>query len=76
MFYGEKADLLAAFSDVEQSATVKKVLALLENPEIVRPQDHTYLFAYLSRNHATKEQALNWLYTHWDYVREITGERL
>ena len=70
-----KADLLAAFSDVEQSAIVKKVLALLENPEIVRPQDHIYLFAYLSRNHATKEQALNWLYTHWDYVREITGEK-
>ena len=70
-----RADLLAAFSDVERPTTVKKVLKLLESPEIVRPQDHIYLFAYLVRNHATKDQALDWLYTHWDYVKDLTGEK-
>lgn len=70
-----KADLLAAFTDVEKPSNVKKVLKLLEEPEVVRPQDHIYLMSYLLRNPVTKEKALAWLYEHWDYVKEITGDK-
>ena len=70
-----RSDLLAALCDVEKPTSVKKVLALLESPEIVRPQDHIYLFAYLLRNHATKSATFSWLYSHWDYVKSLTGEK-
>lgn len=70
-----KADLLAAITDVKSKKSAKKVLELLEAPAIIRPQDHLYLYAYLARNHATKPKALSWLYTHWDYVKNLTGEK-
>ena len=70
-----KADLLAAFSDASSPQNVKKLLKLLESPDVVRPQDHIYLFAYLVRNPATKARALAWLYAHWDYIKELTGDK-
>lgn len=70
-----RSDLLAAIACIEHPKNTKKLLKLLEQPEIVRPQDHIYLYAYLMRNIYTKDAALSWLYTHWDYVKEITGDK-
>ncbi len=70
-----KSDLLAAFTDVKGKENVEKALKLLEQPEVVRPQDHVYLLAYLTRNPYTKIGVLEWLYGHWDYVKEMTGDK-
>ena len=29
----------------------------------------------MRRNWATKEETLDWLTTHWDYLRRMTGEK-
>jgi len=70
-----KAELLSALTDVERPETVEKVLALLEQPEIVRPQDHVYLFSYLLSNFYTREQTFSWLYSHWDYLVNLVSEQ-
>ena len=64
---------LAGFSREPQN--LEKLLTLLEQPKIVRPQDHIFLFIHLLRNFRTRDRALDWLIQHWDYVEKLTGEK-
>ena len=57
------------------SSSVATLLGLLEQPEVIRAQDHLFLFIYLMRNYKTRGQALGWLITHWDYVKDLAGEK-
>lgn len=70
-----KSEILSTFTDAEQPEHTQRLLKLLEEPEIVRPQDHVYLFASLLANHKTKTEAHKWFYSHWDYIISITGEK-
>ena len=54
---------------------IDKLISLLSKHEIVRPQDHLYLFVDLIRNHKTREKAIDWLYDNWNDVVEMTGEK-
>ena len=53
----------------------ERLLTLLSEPKIVRPQDHLSLFIRLLRNYRTKQGAISWLYNNWDYVEKMTGEK-
>ncbi len=68
-----KDDILGALTDVAGDS--KRQIKLLDQPEIVRPQDHLYLFVDLLRNYKTREQAIDWLYNNWGKVVEMTGEK-
>lgn len=71
-----KADLLFTIAGLaEQPENLDRLMQLLEQPEIVRPQDHIFLYIYLLRNHRTRARVLDWLTTHWDYVKELTGDK-
>lgn len=70
-----KFDLLVAMSLMKDKDELKKVLELLNQPEVVKPQDQFYLFIYLFRNPEVKDLAFLWLKEHWDYVREISGDK-
>lgn len=70
-----KDDLLCTITSVRHEPNIKTVLKLLDQPEIVRPQDHLFLYIYLLRNTKTRLAALEWLYQHWDYVEQLTGEK-
>ncbi len=71
-----KSDLLYVLaSHTEHPANLKVMLELLDQPKIVRPQDHLYLYIYLLRNHYARSEALDWLLGHWQYVIELTGEK-
>ncbi len=71
-----KDEILYTLASVaKQSEHLDRMLGLLEQPEIVRPQDHIFLFLYLMRNSRTRDRALDWLVTHWDYVERLTGEK-
>ncbi len=72
---GIKFDLLFAATLSRDKEVVDKMVSLLEKPEIVKPQDHFHLFIYEFRNPAAKEKVWNWLTTHWDYVKKITGDK-
>lgn len=70
-----KDDILCTIASTRSDKHIKKVIDLLDRPEIVRPQDHLFLYIYLLRNPKARTPALDWLYGHWDKVIEMTGEK-
>lgn len=71
-----KSDLLFTIAGLsEQPEHLDQLINLLEQPEIVRPQDHIFLYIYLLRNHRTRLCVLKWLTTHWDYIKRLTGDK-
>ncbi len=70
-----KDDLLCALATAKLPENIATCINLLSQPEIVRPQDHLYLYIYLLRNPKSRAQALTWLYDNWNYVEKLTGEK-
>ena len=71
-----KSDILYTLADfARQPAHHDRLLALLEQPDIVRSQDHLFLYVHLLRNPDTRARALDWLISHWDYVERLTGDK-
>lgn len=70
-----KFDLLFAATLSRDAAVIEKMIGLLSQPEIVKPQDHFHLFIYMYRNPAAKKQVWDWLISHWDYVKMIAGDK-
>ena len=68
-----KNDLLFAFTDAEKHTD--ELIKLLDEPKIVKPQDHGYLFGFLVRNHFTEAKAKEWIFSHWTYVEEMMGDK-
>ncbi|MDO4507997.1 MAG: M1 family metallopeptidase [Candidatus Saccharibacteria bacterium] len=79
--YGKTADpeikfeLLLAMTLSKDEENVSKMIPLLENLEVVKPQDQFHLFLYLFRNAAAKEKAFDWLTSHWDFVKGMAGDK-
>lgn len=70
-----KFDLLLAMTLTGDEENAKKMIGLLSDLETVKPQDQFHLFIYLYRNPVTKEQAFSWLVSHWDFVKEFSGDK-
>ena len=70
-----KFDYLIAVTLVRQEKQLKKVLALLGNFEIVKPQDQLYLFVYLYRNPRARAKTFEWLTKNWDLIKKTGGEK-
>lgn len=67
-----KSIILDTITDSREQKHIEKLIALLEKQDIVRLQDHISLLASLLSNFWSKRAALNWFYSHWDYIKEIT----
>lgn len=65
--------ILASDSKLESSQD--RLLKLLNEPAVVRPQDHIFLYIYLLRNYRTRTRTLDWLIQNWDYVKRLTGDK-
>lgn len=70
-----KEDILYTLSTATKPKNIATLMSLLENPAIVRPQDHYFLCAYMLRNHKTRHQTCAWIYSHWDYIVEMNGDK-
>lgn len=70
-----KSEILSTIADAKKSENIKKLIDLLKKPEIVRPQDHIYLCAYLLSNFWAREQAYDWIYENWDYIYSLTSDK-
>ena len=68
-----KDDLLSALA--LSKIHTARLIKLLDQHNIVKPQDHLYLFVDLLRNSKTRKKATEWLYDHWTDVEEMTGEK-
>ncbi len=68
-----KDDILSTLAHAKQHT--RELVALLNQPKVVRPQDHLYLFIYLLRNPDAKSATITWLYENWEYVKTLSGEK-
>lgn len=68
-------DLLCAIAAAKSDQHITTVIHLLEQPEIVRPQDHLFLYIYILRNAKARERGLDWFYHHWDLVKTLAGDK-
>lgn len=70
-----KFDYLAAACLVRDAGELEKLLALLGDVEMVKPQDQLYLFVYLYRNPKSRRKAFLWLTRNWKFVKQTGGEK-
>ena len=70
-----KFDYLAAACLTKDEKQIDKMLALLGNTDVVKPQDQIYLFIYLYRNPKAKARTFEWLTLNWDFVKKTGGEK-
>ena len=70
-----KADLLFAMTLTKNSDNLRKLISLLDDPKIIKPQDHLFFFIYLYRNPLVAKQVLGWLKANWDYVKKLAGDK-
>ena len=70
-----KGDLLFAMTLTKDEENLKKLVSLLKKPEIIKPQNHLYLFIYLYRNFKARSDVFSWLTENWDYVKKMSGDK-
>lgn len=71
-----KSDILYTLAGfAKHPGHLDRLIELLHEPEVVRPQDHIFLFIYLLRNYHTRERVLGWLIQNWVYVLKMTGDK-
>ncbi|MBR2839726.1 M1 family metallopeptidase [Candidatus Saccharibacteria bacterium] len=70
-----KFELLFAGTVSRDSEVLEKMLALLDQTEVVKPQDQLFLYVYLYRNPWSRERAGEWLKEHWEYARNLAGDK-
>ena len=70
-----KFELLFAGTVSKDEKVLGKMLALLDQTEVVKPQDQLYLYVYLYRNAWSRERAGKWLKEHWKYARNLAGDK-
>lgn len=68
-------DMLCTIATARSDQHISEVINLLEQPEIVRPQDHLFLYIYILRNAKARARGLEWLYSHWNLVEQLAGEK-
>ena len=72
---GMKFELFFAGTISKEAEVLDKMLALLDQPEVVKPQDQLYLYVYLYRNPRSRERAYEWLAEHFEYARNLAGDK-
>lgn len=70
-----KFDLLFAMTLTKDAKNLAKMVSLLEQPEIVKPQNQLGLFIRLYRNSRSRDEVFEWLTKHWEYVGNMMGEK-
>ena len=70
-----KFELLFAMTLTEDKNGLKRLIGLLDQPEVVKIQDQFSLFIWLFRNPVVKKEVFAWMMKNWTKLREISGEK-
>ena len=70
-----KEDYLMAACLARDGQELNKLLELLGENTVVKPQDQFYLFLALYRNHKVRMKVFDWLVNNWETVRRISGDK-
>ena len=67
--------MLSCLAGSEHETNARKALTLLDQWDVVKPQDQLSLFIGLYRNPTARERTFEWLRTHWDDVAKVMGDK-
>ena len=70
-----KFELLLAATLSRDEGVLVRMIELLNQPDVVKPQDQLYLFVWLQRNPVIKKQVFAWLTDNWEYVKRLAGDK-
>ena len=70
-----KFDLLFATTLARDEKVLTRMVEVLDDMELVKPQDQLHLFIYLFRNTRARKMVWQWLTSHWDFVRKTMGDK-
>src|SRR5690606_12176179 len=68
-----KNDICAALSCTRDATSINKLLSVIKDSSIVRPQDSFRWFIYLARGRESRQATWEWLQHNWDWVEETFG---
>ena len=63
-----KSDIMSALTLTRDQTEAAQLLARLQDPRLVKPQDADYWLLYLLRNRFVREQAWQWMVDNWDWI--------
>ena len=70
-----KFELLFAGTLMRDKSKLLEMMKLLNQLDVVKPQDQFHLFIYLYRNPKVKTEVFDWMTKNWGFVREISGDK-
>ena len=70
-----KFDLLFATTLARDEKVLTRMVEVLNDVELVKPQDQLHLFIYLFRNSRARKMVWQWLTSHWDFVKKMMGDK-
>ena len=70
-----KFDLLFATTLARDEKVLTRMVEVLSDVELVKPQDQLHLFIYLFRNTRARKRVWQWLTLHWDFVKKMMGDK-
>ena len=70
-----KFELLFSGTISKNEEVLAKMMKLLNEPAIVKPQDQLHLFIYLYRNPKLRSKVGKWLTENWEYVKNLAGDK-
>ncbi len=70
-----KFDLLFATTLARDEKVLARMVEVLSDTELVKPQDQLHLFIYLFRNTRARKMVWQWLISHWDFVKKMMGDK-
>lgn len=68
-----KRDITAALTITRSPAVGERLLSLLKDPELIKPQDADRWLAHLLHNHYMKGLAWDWMVNNWSWIDETYG---
>jgi aminopeptidase N len=66
-------DIASGLTSTKDKETVRKLLSLVMDSSVIRPQDVARWFIWTIRNRDGKELAWDWLRSNWDWIEKTFG---
>ena len=68
-----QVDIALSLTSTKNPATAERILAAIQDANIIRPQDASRWFIYLIRTRENRQIAWNWLKENWSWVKDTFG---
>lgn len=68
-----KMDICSGLVATHNSDQIEKLISGFKDPNVVRPQDMSYWFAWTLGNRCAREKTWNWLTQNWNWIDQTFG---